>query len=53
MIYFLVRHDGQKVPVIVVAQDEKSLKISNVEGDERWIRYTDFVLHENLIIMKE
>ena len=53
MMYFLVRPDGKQVPVIVTGQDKVSIKISNFDGDERWIRYTDFFIKENLIIMKK
>ena len=52
MMYFLVRPDGKKIPIIILAQDGKSLKISNFDGIERWIPYTEFVMHENLVIMK-
>lgn len=52
MIYFLVKPDGTKVPIVVLEKDDRSIKISNLEGDTRWIKFTDFSLNENLILIK-
>lgn len=51
-MYFLVREDGLQVPIIVIEQDSSSVKISNLSGDVRWLRYTDFILKDNLFILK-
>ena len=51
-MYYLVKPCGQTVPVIVTEKDNTSLKIINIHGDSRWIKYTDFALKDNLLIMK-
>jgi hypothetical protein len=52
-MYLLVRPDGKQVPVMVLEKDDKSIRVSNLEGYTRWIKFTDFILNENLILIKE
>ena len=44
MLYFLMKRDGTKIPVFVLDQDGKSLKIANMQGDTRWIKYSEFMI---------
>jgi len=52
-MYLLVRPDGKTIPIVVLEKDDKSIKVSNEQGDMRWIKFTEFVLKENLILIKE
>ena len=53
MIYFLLKPDGTNVPVLVTDQDEKSIKVTNIDGFSRWIRYSDFIITGlNVITLK-
>jgi hypothetical protein len=52
MIYYLLRPDGLQVPVFVIDQDAQSIKVQNIDGYTRWIKYTDFTIKDNLVILK-
>lgn len=53
MIYFLLKTDGTKIPVLITDQDKVSIKITNLDGFSRWIRYSDFVVIDlNTIVLK-
>lgn len=51
-MYQLIKPDKSRVSVFVVDQDEKSIKIMNIDGYTRWIQKTDFILKNKLIILK-
>lgn len=53
MIYFLLKTDGTKVPIIITDEDKTSVKITNMHGDSRWIKYSDFfVVDLNTMVLK-
>lgn len=39
-------------PVFVIENDENSVKVINMDGFSRWIKKTDFILKNNLIILR-
>ncbi len=39
-------------PVVVIENDENSIKVLNLDGFSRWIKKTDFILKNNLIILR-
>ena len=43
MIYFLKKHDGTKIPILILDYDHKSLKIQTLEGHIRWIKHDEFI----------
>ena len=50
-MYTLV--SGQRrTPVFVIENDEQSVKVLNLDGFSRWIKKTDFILKNNLIIIR-
>lgn len=51
-MYQLVKPDKSRVSVFIVDQDEKSIKIMNIDGYTRWIQRTDFILKNKLILLK-
>lgn len=55
MIYFLLNPKiDKKIPVLLTDHDEKSIKVTNLDGFSRWIRNTDFfVVGLNTIVLKE
>lgn len=43
MIYFLKKQNGMKIPILILDQDGKSLKIQTLEGHVRWMYYNEFI----------
>ena len=50
-MYTLISGTSQ-TPVFVIENDEHSIKVINIEGFSRWIKKTDFILKNKLIIIR-